>query len=286
VSALVLHGHFYQPPRENPWTGTVPVERSAAPFHDWNERIATECYRPNGWARVIDETGRIVAIVDNYEHLSFNIGPTLLSWLVEHRPEIYERIRAADQAQGRAIAQAYNHLILPLADDRDLLTQVRWGLIDFRHHFGRPADGMWLPETAVDDRVLAVLAAEGVGFTILAPGQASRVRASDAEEWTDVDADTLDVTQAYRWTDPENPEHGVDLIFYDGPLSHELAFTGVVSEKIVDRVQTIAPEDGLVCAATDGETFGHHHTFAERGVAYALAVEAPERGVTTPRLVD
>ena len=173
---FALHGHFYQPPRENPWTEVVVREPSAAPYHDWNERITAECYRPNGWARILDDQGRIVAIVDNYERLSFNVGPTLLSWLDEHAPEAYARIVAADRAERRAIAQGYGHAILPLCNDRDLRTQVRWGLADFRHRFGREAEGMWLPETAVDDRVLAVLAEEGVRFTILAPDQVTAIR--------------------------------------------------------------------------------------------------------------
>src|SRR6266545_3533316 len=174
--AFVLHGHFYQPPRENPWTEVVPREVSAAPFHDWNVRITAECYRPNGWARILDEAGRIVAIVDNYEHLSFNVGPTLLSWLEDHAPDVYRRMIDADARTGRAIAQAYGHAILPLCNDRDLRTQVRWGQADFRRRFGREPEGLWLPETAVDDRVLGVLAEEGVRFTILAPNQVVAVR--------------------------------------------------------------------------------------------------------------
>src|SRR4029453_11423406 len=174
--AFVLHGHFYQPPRENPWTEVVPREVSATPYHDWNARITAECYRPNGWARILDEAGRIVAIVDNYEHLSFNVGPTLLSWLEQHAPETYDRILQADQRTGRAIAQGYGHAIMPLCNDRDLRTQVRWGQADFRVRFGREPEGLWLPETAVDERVLAVLAEEGVRFTILAPNQGDAVR--------------------------------------------------------------------------------------------------------------
>ncbi len=177
--ALVLHGHFYQPPRENPWTEVVPRQPTAAPFHDWNERITAECYRPNGWARILGDHGRIVAIVDNYRRLSFDMGPTLLSWLEDHAPATYDRIVAAERVARRAIAQGYGHAILPLCNDRDLRTQVRWGLADFRHRFGREAEGLWLPETAVDDRVLATLAEEGVAFTILAPNQIAAVRDPD-----------------------------------------------------------------------------------------------------------
>ena len=295
--AFVLHGHFYQPPRENPWTEVVPREPSAAPFHDWNERITAESYRPNGWSRILDEAGRIVAIIDNYEHLSFNVGPTLLSWLETHAPETYERILAADAKRHRAIAQAYGHPILPLCNDRDLRTQVRWGQADFRHRFGREPEGLWLPETAVDDRVLAVLAEEGVRFTILAPGQIAAIRPLPHEgyepDWQLTDTTTLDTRRVYRWRHPTRPDLGVDLVVYDGEISHDVAFGGfpsqVVLDRIVQRASGRGPHDwqgGLVAVACDGETFGHHHHFAERGVAYAMAIESRRRNVATPRLGD
>src|SRR5215204_5310791 len=268
--AFVLHGHFYQPPRENPWTEVVPREASAAPFHDWNDRITAECYRPNGWARILDDQGRIVAIVDNYEQMSFNVGPTLLSWLAEHAPQTYARIVAADRSARRGIAQAYGHAILPLCNDRDLRTQVRWGLADFRHRFGREAEGLWLPETAVDDRVLAVLAEEGVGFTILAPNQVSEVRPRQSGNgrfepaddrvaeggWREADPSGNGTPTVARWVHPSRPGVGVDRIARRGRE--------------------------LVAVACDGETFGHHHKFADRGVAHALTVEAGRRGVTVP----
>jgi Domain of unknown function (DUF3536)/Glycosyl hydrolase family 57 len=297
---FVLHGHFYQPPRENPWTEVVTREPSAAPFHDWNERITAECYRPNGWARVLDDQGRIVAIVDNYERLSFNVGPTLLSWLEDHAPETYARIVDADRVGRRAIAQGYGHAILPLCNDRDLRTHVRWGLADFRHRFGREAEGLWLPETAVDDRVLAVLAEEGVRFTILAPGQVTAVRPLDGpdrgpgvesgdghdghEGWRELDPSGAETPTTVRWRHPERPDLGVDIVAYDGPLSHDVAFGGFPSQVVVERVLRARRE--LVAAACDGESFGHHHHFAERGVAYALSVEAGRRGVDLPRLAD
>src|SRR5262252_3406524 len=219
-AAFVLHGHFYQPPRENPWTEVVPRQPAAAPYHDWNERITAECYRPNGWARIVDEHGRIVAIVDNYALLSFNVGPTLLSWLADHAPDTYARILEADRGEGRAIAQAYGHAILPLCDDRDLRTQIRWGLADFRHRFGREPEGMWLPETAVDDRVLAALAEEGVRFTILAPGQIEGVREMGDGGWTAVGPGGRPAPSTLRWRHPTDPRLGVDLVVYDGPISH------------------------------------------------------------------
>ncbi len=278
--AFVLHGHFYQPPRENPWTEAVPRQPSAAPYHDWNGRITAECYRPNGWARILDDHGRIMAIVDNYRRLSFNMGPTLLSWLEDHAPEVYSRIIDADRAGRRAIAQAYGHAILPLCNDRDLRTQVRWGLADFRQRFGRDAEGMWLPETAVDDRVLAVLAEEGVRFTILAPGQVD-LAGHDGDDGHGGG----DLPGTLRWQHPDRPDLGVDLVVYDGPISHDVAFGGFPSQVVVDRIVGRSGGD-LVSVACDGETFGHHHTYADRGVAYALAIEAGRRGVALPRLAD
>ena len=295
--SFCLHGHFYQPPRENPWTEVVAREPSAAPYHDWNERITAECYRPNGWARILDDQGRIVAIVDNYERLSFNVGPTLLSWLELHAPEAYARIVAADRAERRAIAQGYGHAILPLCNDRDLRTQVRWGLADFRHRFGREAEGLWLPETAVDDRVLAVLAEEGVRFTILAPAQVTAVRPlpgadtggdSDGDRegdgWRELDPSGAETPTVVRWRHPDDPGRGVDIVAYDGAISHDVAFGGFSSQVVVDRIVRAGRE--LVAVACDGETFGHHHHFADRGVAYALSVESERRGVRLPRLAD
>jgi alpha-amylase/alpha-mannosidase (GH57 family) len=273
---LVVHGHFYQPPRENPWTEEVAVESSAAPFHDWNERITAECYRPNGWARVFDEHGRVTDIVDNYEHLSFDVGPTLLSWLESHRDEVYERILEADRAGGGAIAQAYNHMILPLANERDVRTQIRWGVADFDHRFGRRARGMWLPETAVNDFVLAALVDEGVEFTILAPAQAEGA---------------VDGGEPYRWFHPDGSGRSITIVFYDGPISHDLAFslTGLSSQELIRRVIVAGGDGTPVCVATDGETFGHHHKFADRALAYAFSHEAAAAGVrvmNAARLVD
>src|SRR5438270_563449 len=172
---LVVHGHFYQPPRENPWTGEVAREPSAAPFHDWNARIAAECYRPNAFARIIDSRNRLVSIVDNYRLLSYDLGPTLLSWLERHDPVTYRRLIAADLAMDGGMAQGFGHLILPLCNQRDLRTQIRWGITDFEFRYGRRAEGMWLPEAAVNDTVLQVLAEEGIQFTLLAPGQGIEV---------------------------------------------------------------------------------------------------------------
>jgi alpha-amylase/alpha-mannosidase (GH57 family) len=284
---LVLHGHFYQPPREDPWTGKVPEQPDAAPFHDWNERITAECYRPNTAIELRDD-GRPV-VVNAFEHLSFNVGPTLLSWLDEHHPEVYERILAADRAAGRAIAQAYGHAILPLCNEHDLRTHVRWGVTDFVHRFGRRPAGMWLPETAVSDAVLGVLAEEGIGFTILAPAQIGAVRplGADGEPWTTVGpapgARPVDTSRPLRWRHPARAGLTVDLVVYDGALAHALAFARPTS---ADVLAAVDGRTGLVAAATDGETFGHHHAGAEREVAHALTLGARSRGVGTPRLVD
>jgi alpha-amylase/alpha-mannosidase (GH57 family) len=280
---LVVHGHFYQPPRENPWTEEVPVEPSAAPFHDWNERITEECYRPNGWARVVDDHGRVRGVVDNYRHLSFNVGPTLLSWLSSHHADVEARMVAADRETGGAIAQAYNHLILPLANERDVRTQVRWGLADFAHRFGRPAPAMWLPETAVNDAVLAVLVEEGVSAVILAPGQAGAVRriGADGDEGGEWDDGPVTTGVPHRW------EGGpISVVFYDGPLSHDLAFalSGLTSQALIARVRDAGADGAPVVVATDGETFGHHHKYADRSLAYAFAHEAPANGVEVMNL--
>ena len=279
--SLVIHGHFYQPPREDPWTGEVPEQPSAAPFHDWNERITSECYGP------VTEIGLL-------DHLSWNLGPTLLSWLDEHHPEVYARVVEADQRAGRGIAQGYGHAILPLCDDHDLRTQVRWGIADFRHRFGRQPEGFWMPETAVSERVLAVMAEEDVRFTIVAPTQLRAVRPLEGDAgWLDVagtqgePVETFGLDRSYRWCHPARPDLSLDLVVYDGELSQRLAFGTPSSEELVGWAIDHAEDDGgLVAAATDGETFGHHKPGAERTVAQALTVDAPAKGVAVPRLID
>ena len=255
-TALVLHGHFYQPPREDPWTGIVPEQPGAAPFHDWNERITAECYRPN-------------AELGTFESLSFNVGPTLLLWLQAHHHDVYQRIIDADRTNGRAIAQAYGHAILPLCNEHDVRTHVRWGILDFETRFGRRPEGMWLPETAVNDHVLRVLAEEGIRFTILAPSQ--------------IDADAPPRTGLYLWRDTDDPDRTVELVVYDGSLSHTLAFEVPSSRQILNNAVDIG---GLVIAATDGETFGHHHDGADEVLARTLGIAEPAYGVSLPRIVD
>src|SRR3954468_830330 len=286
---LVVHGHFYQPPRENPWTDEVSREASAAPFHDWNERITAECYRPNTSARIVDGRNRLVALVDNYRRMSYDIGPTLLSWLDRHAPDTYRKMVDADEAMAGGMAQGFGHLILPLCDDRDLGTQVRWGISDFEYRYGRRPEGMWLPEAAVNDAVLAVLAEEGIKFTLLAPNQAGWVRRLDdpAAAWADVPDGSIDPSRTYRWVHHRDSTLGVDIVFYNGSLSHDIAFGlgSMSSQGLLDRVDAAAgPAGGLVTLAADGETFGHHHHYGDRLLAYALAVEAPRRGIDVTTL--
>jgi alpha-amylase/alpha-mannosidase (GH57 family) len=180
---VCVHGHFYQPPRENPWLETVEIQDSAAPYHDWNERITSECYAPNGASRIQNKQNQIIRIINNYARMSFNFGATLLSWLAEFAPRTYRMILDADASSmerysghGSAIAQVYNHIIMPLASERDARTQIRWGIADFEHRFGRTPEGMWLAETAVSRKVLDLMAQEGIRFTILAPHQCARIR--------------------------------------------------------------------------------------------------------------
>jgi alpha-amylase/alpha-mannosidase (GH57 family) len=287
--AIVIHGHFYQPPRENPWLEAVEVQDSAAPFHDWNERITAECYAPNTAARRVDDANVILDIVNNFEGISFNIGPTLFAWLARHAPGVYRKILEADRASvaarghGNAIAQVYNHQIMPLATRADKVTQVRWGLEDFRQRFGREAEGMWLPETAADDETLQVLAEEGVRFTILAPGQAWRVRPLSGGPWDEVH-DAIDPSRPYLWRGARGLS--LALFFYDGPISRAIAFENILqgSEKFVARLRAgFSPERDwpqLVHCATDGESYGHHSRFGEMALAAALQELSKDESVT------
>ena len=284
---LVVHGHFYQPPRENPWTGEVEEEPSAAPYHDWNERIHAECYAPN-------------AVAGNYARLSFNFGPTLLSWLERHHPETYQQLITADResisqrgGHGNAIAQAYAHAILPLSNERDRFTQVLWGLADFRFRFGREPEALWLPETAANDATLALLIDQRLRYVILAPEQAKRVlvapdaASSDATktqlaQWTDVSAGKVDTTRAYRFEHPDGSGRSIAVFFYDGPLARGIAFEKALtsSRALVEKFLVVAEQGDLVNVATDGETYGHHFKFGDLALAYALGVEAKQAGFT------
>jgi alpha-amylase/alpha-mannosidase (GH57 family) len=290
TTALVIHGHFYQPPRENPWTELIDREPGAEPFHDWNERICAECYRPNAYARISDSYGRVERIVNNYASLSFNFGPTLLSWLERSSPETYARVIAADResvlargGHGNAIAQGYNHAILPLCDERDRRTQVRWGLTDFRLRFGREAESLWLPETACDEATLDLLIEEGLRYVILSPFQASRVRALGSSEhgWRDVSNGDVDTTVPYRYFHTDGQGRSLAVFLYDGHIARGVAFEGLLasSRAFVGAFARAARHGAqLVSVATDGESYGHHFRYGDRGVAYALDTEAARQG--------
>jgi alpha-amylase/alpha-mannosidase (GH57 family) len=283
---VTVHGHFYQPPRENPWLEVVEAQDSAAPWHDWNERITEECYAPNGAARRVDDDNRIRDIVNNYEKISFNVGPTLCAWLERRRPDVFAQILTADRrsrqargGHGNAIAQVYNHAIMPLCTRRDKVTQVRWGIADFRHRFGRDPEGVWLAETAVDGETLAVLAEAGIRFTILAPHQARRVRPLDGDgEWLEI-GEQVDPSRAYRWRAPGGAT--LALFFYDGPISRAIAFGDALSrgEALAERLRAGLSDERawpqLVHCATDGESYGHHARFGD--MALAAALEQVER---------
>ncbi|HET9528852.1 MAG TPA: DUF3536 domain-containing protein [Blastocatellia bacterium] len=277
---ICIHGHFYQPPRENAWLEEVELQDSAYPYHDWNERITAECYAPNAASRILDSERRIVDIVSNYSKISFNFGPTLLAWMQRHRPDVHRAIVSADResrqrfsGHGSALAQVYNHMIMPLANLRDKHTQVIWGIRDFEHRFGRRPEGMWLAETAVDTETLEVLSEHEIGFTILAPRQAGRVRRLAGRRWKEVKGARIDPRIPYLCRLPSG--RTINLFFYDGPISQDIAFGGLLNsgEAFSNRlVGAFVEEDRpqLVHIATDGETYGHHHRFGEMALAYCL----------------
>lgn len=277
---ICIHGHFYQPPRENPWLEMIEVQDSAHPYHDWNERIDAECYAPNASARILDEQGRIIRIVSNYERISFDFGPTLLSWMEDHAPETYQAVLEADfesrrrfSGHGSALAQGYNHLIMPLASPRDRRTQVVWGIRDFESRFRRVPEGMWLPETAVDLDTLESMAEHGIKFTILAPHQARRYRRLKGGPWRDTGTG-FNFRRPYLQRLPSGRE--IVIFFYDGPTSRAIAFEGLLNDgaglaaRLLSGLSDTEPGPQIMSVATDGETFGHHHRFGEMALAYAL----------------
>lgn len=277
---LCIHCHFYQPPRENPWLETIELQDSAYPYHDWNERINAECYAPNGASRILDSEDRISGIVNNYSRISYNFGPTLLSYLQDKAPGTYSWILEADResaarfsGHGSAIAQAYNHIIMPLANKRDKITQIRWGIRDFLHRFRRPPEGMWLPETAADNETLDLMAEHGIKFTILAPYQCRRVRRMGSRSWRDTTGGRIDPTMPYRLRLPSH--RAIDVFFYDGPVSRAVAFEHLLDngERFAQRLldsAAAADTPRLIHIATDGETYGHHHRHGEMALSYAL----------------
>jgi alpha-amylase/alpha-mannosidase (GH57 family) len=278
---ICIHAHLYQPPRENPWLETVEVQDSAYPFHDWNQRITSECYAANASARILDNEGCIASIANNYSKISFNFGPTLLSWMEKQEPEVYRAILEADRlsqerfsGHGSAIAQGYNHMILPLANDHDRYTQVYWGIRDFESRFHRAQEGMWLPETAVDLQTLDIMAQLGIKFTILSPYQAFRFRRVGGRAYRDATGGKIDPSRPYlvRLRDGR----GITVFFYDGPISQAVAFERLLNsgEQFAHRLAGgfVEARDWpqLMHIATDGESYGHHHAHGDMALAYAL----------------
>ena len=286
ATPLVVHAHFYQPPRENPRTGRIDRQPSAAPFHDWNERVHAECYGPNTAASIPTEMGELM--VNNFERISFDAGPTLLIWLEQAHPDSYLKILEADRksterlGHGNAIAQAFHHPILPLCAPRDARTEIKWGLADFSHRFGRAAEGLWLPETAANQDVLEMLIDEGLLFTILAPGQIAQWRERGAEDWITAADDHPPSGRGYSYLHRDGSGRSIALFPYDGDLAHSIAFDNAASsaERLVDLLTHLAEQPGdFVHVATDGETYGHHWRFGDLGLAYTLFIAAPARGL-------
>jgi hypothetical protein len=296
--SLVVHGHFYQPPRENPWTDEMSREPSAAPFHDWNARIHAESYRANAFARIHDGAGHIAAIVNNYARLSFNFGPTLARWVERSDPQVQTRLRAADDDQrarlgrGGAMAMAYAHPIVPLLTPADRRTQLLWGLSDFERRFGRAADGLWLPETGVSPATLETLIELGVTFTILAPEQIAAVRGPGAAAFTKVDRDSVDTGRVYFWSHRDGSGRRIAIGVFDGPLSRAVAFgeesgSAAALLKSVEASAERSSATGaprLVLCASDGELWGHHKKFADLTLAYATYAEAARLGIEVTNL--
>jgi hypothetical protein len=293
---FAIHGHFYQPPRENPWTGSIEHQPSAHPFHDWNLRIGKECYGPNSASRILDPFGRIKELVNNYEYMSFNIGPTLMSWIRFQMPEVYERIKEADRksvkrlGHGNAIAQVYNHIIMPLASREDRLTQIRWGIRDFEFHFGRKPEAMWLAETAINMDTVVDLIGEGIQFTVLSPTQAQAFRLFDEDEWTDSSNTDIDTTRPYRIYPKDDqgrplcPGH-LDVFFYHPGLSSAVGFEHLLrnadtfGSRIRNAWDAENPAPQLVSVATDGESYGHHEAFGDMCAAWLFKYYAAEHGM-------
>lgn len=290
---LTIHGHFYQPPRENPWLEAIELQDSALPFHDWNERINKECYNPNSVSKIVDSRNRILDVVNNYEYMSFNFGPTLLSWMEHFAPLTYERIIKADiesiaehNGHGNAMAQVYNHIIMPLANEHDKETQIKWGIRDFEYRFGRKPEGMWLAETAVDDDTLRLLEANGIKFTVLSPYQADKFKQKGDRDWTDVSWGNIDPARSYRYYIKSAPGKFIDLFFYDGAISRSVAFDELLKDgnKFVRRLKEGVSDcrnfPQLINIATDGESYGHHTKFGDMALSYVLKIRAKDEGFT------
>jgi alpha-amylase/alpha-mannosidase (GH57 family) len=278
---ICIHGHFYQPPRENAWLEVIEVQDSAHPYHDWNERISAECYSPNAASRILNDKGVIKNIINNYSKISFNFGATLLSWMEVHDTETYQAILEADEeskknfsGHGSAVAQVYNHIIMPLASKQDKETQIVWGIRDFEYRFNRRPEGIWLAETAVDLETLDLCAGMGITFTILAPRQAKAFRKSDSNDWNELKNSGIDTKRPYTVKLPSGKS--IVVFFYNGDISQSVAFNGLLNDgakfanALTESFDKNSEEVQLVNMATDGETYGHHHKHGEMALAYCL----------------
>lgn len=286
---LCIHSHFYQPPRENAWTDEIEPQPSASPFHDWNERILQECYKPNSEAVIVDEHDNVIKRVNNYEYYNFDFGPTLLQWIRKKHPKTYERIIEADKksviehnGHGNAIAMIYSHMIMPLANRNDKITQIKWGAADFIFHFGREPEAVWLPETACNTETIEVLIEEGIKYIILDPSQADKVRKIHKGKWKDVSDGNIDSGIFYRCYSKKSKDNYINIFFYNGPLSKNIAFDDHIynSHKLLHRLEQVPvphnDDEYLLSAAVDGETFGHHKSYTERTMSYLFSELIPE----------
>jgi len=291
----VIHGHFYQPPREDPWEDEIERQPSAAPYHNWNERIYDECYRPNSFSRILNDNGEIISINNNYSYMNFNFGPTLLRWLAKKHPTVHRRVVEADKrscddnnGHGSAIAQVYNHIIMPLAPRKDKITQIRWAKSFFKRHFNREPEGMWLAETAVNMETIACLVEENIKFTILSPNQAGSFRHQNGD-WISTENHGIDPRYPYRCfvEDHAGNRNGkyIDIFFFDESLSRRISFedllasADILANEINGCFDNNSNENQLVNIATDGETFGHHKKKADMCLAYFFRKRAAQSGI-------
>jgi len=294
---LIVHGHFYQPPRENPWLDIIETQESAAPDHDWNERIYDQCYRPNAYSRLLDAKGMIVGIHNNYQNLSYNIGPTLFTWMERYHPDTVRKIIASDKesvarfgGHGNAVAQVFNHIIMPLSSRRDQLTQIRWAKHFFKKRFGRDPEGMWLGEAAINMETVLCLIEENISYVILSPNQAESYRHLNGGDWTHKNQSPVDTRRPYRifpqTRDGARLEGHLDVFFFDEGLSKAVSFDNLLQDSrilgnsINDRYDRNNGANQLVTIATDGETFGHHKPYGDMCLAYFFTHIAPEMGIT------
>ncbi|MCG2724927.1 MAG: DUF3536 domain-containing protein [Elusimicrobia bacterium] len=300
---ISIHAHFYQPPRENPWTNEVDFQPSAYPFENWNQRIARECYIPNLYAPIKDENNKVIETINNYEFLNFNFGPTLLSWLEKEYPYYYKKIIASVQKSHKetghlnAIAQIYNHVIMPLASFNDQLTQLLWGINDFKYRFGFEPESVWLPETAANKETLKLLIDQKIKYIILAPHQAEKIRLLDTKKWTDVSKENIDPKKPYFWHDKDEEGKNITnrkiaVFFYDAGLSKAVAFENIMDHSSVFADRALAcyddktKEDQLLLIASDGETYGHHQKFSDMTLAHSFKHEFKNRSIKTVNLAS